>query len=400
MPLDRRTLLKRSALAAPSLILAGRSRAGIAIANGVGLFGVNISGPEFNPSQWQQTSPFPATSDWSYLGSKGVPFVRLCIAWESLQPSLDGTLNPNFLSEIKSAIKSAHAMNVGVILNLHNFGCYCDSDIWNDGSVGYAGNAGTIISGVSYFGDGILTPTVFANLWSQLAQALHGSPGLIGYGLMNEPGPWNFYYQPGQSWFGRPPHLSIATLASFYQAAVDAIRFYDLSTTIYMMLPDGAVVAGQGSSVNDALTHFPSLISSVTGANLTTEWHIYFDSPPGAYGGSGNYSSNYASYDESSQGGVTDISPYVTYCKNNNVSGFVGEYAWPNDSTVAWQGGQVGQWMTLGTNLLNYLVANKIRATWWNYASLTRFIGSPLTVNPRRGLDDPRLLVMLSIGNR
>jgi endoglucanase len=305
-----------------------------------------------------------------------------------------------FLGEIDSAIRSAHAQNIGVIVGLHNFGCYCDRAKWNDGSVGYAGNAGIVLSGVNYFGDGILTPTRFANLWSQLAESLHGLPGLIGYGLMNEPGSWNFYYQPGQNRFRRPPHLSITTLASFYQAAIDAIRFSDSSTTIYMMLPDAAVVAGQGSSVDDASTYFPTLISSVTGANLTTEWHIYFDSPPGAYGGSGNYSSNYASYDETAQGGVTDVSPYVTFCKNNNVSGFVGEYAWPNDSTVAWQGGQVGQWMTLGTNLLNYLAANKIRAAWWNYTSLTRFIGSPLTINPQRGLDDPRISAMLSIGNR
>ena len=36
-------------------------------------------------------------------------------------------------------------------------------------------------------GDGTLTQADFTNLWTQLATALVGTPGLVGYGLMNEP---------------------------------------------------------------------------------------------------------------------------------------------------------------------------------------------------------------------
>jgi hypothetical protein len=136
-------------------------------------------------------------------------------------------------------------------------------------------------------------------------------------------------------------------------------------------------------------------MSSLTGTNLQTEYHCYFDGPPGRWGGPGYYSGNYASYDENPEGGIINLTPYVTYCNKYGVSGYLGEFAWPNDSTAGYGGGSVGQWMTLGNNLLAYLAANKVRGMWWNYTSLTRFIGSPSTVNPQRGVDDPRLLAML-----
>ncbi len=149
-----------------------------------GLLGVNISGPEFAPWNGQA---FPNNADFAYLASKGVTFVRMPIAWESLQPTLATTLNSTYLGKIQSAIAAAHSYGIGVIVDLHNFGAYCQQADWTSSGCGYAGNAGSTGTGVNFLGDGTLTQADFTDLWTRLATALVGTPGLIGYEIMNEP---------------------------------------------------------------------------------------------------------------------------------------------------------------------------------------------------------------------
>lgn len=147
------------------------------------LFGVNVEGAEFAPNFGQT---FPSTADWTYLASKGVGFVRLPIAWESLQPTLSTTLNATYLGNITTAIAGAHAHGINVIVDLHNSGGYATPAVWNS-TVIFAGNGGVPAAGVNFLGDGTLTSAQFVDLWTRLATALAGTPGLVGYGIMNEP---------------------------------------------------------------------------------------------------------------------------------------------------------------------------------------------------------------------
>lgn len=146
------------------------------------LFGVNMSGAEFAPNAGQR---FPSAADWTYLASKGVGFVRHPIAWESLQPTLGGALNSTYLANLKASIAAAHAVGIGVIVDLHNFGAYATSGFGS--TVTYAGNSGAPATGVHFLGDGTLTSANLTDVWTKLATALVGTPGVIGYGLMNEP---------------------------------------------------------------------------------------------------------------------------------------------------------------------------------------------------------------------
>lgn len=149
------------------------------------LFGVNMSGAEFAPGLLH----LPLASDFSYLASKGVTFVRFPIAWENIQTTLGGSLATTFLANVKSAIAAAHAHGIGVMVDLHNYGAYVNSANWAAGYPAYytGGNGGNAGAGVSILGDGTLTAGYFADVWSKLATALVGTPGLAGYGLMNEP---------------------------------------------------------------------------------------------------------------------------------------------------------------------------------------------------------------------
>jgi hypothetical protein len=91
-----------------------------------GLLGVNISGPEFAPWNGQK---FPTSADFAYLASKGVTFVRMPIAWGSLQPTLAAALDTTYLGKIQTAIAAAHANGISVIVDLHNSGSYCNQHL-------------------------------------------------------------------------------------------------------------------------------------------------------------------------------------------------------------------------------------------------------------------------------
>ena len=54
--------------------------------------GVNVSGAEYS---WM---PFVGTGDLDTLASEGVTLIRLPIAWERMQPTLNGPLDQTYLA--------------------------------------------------------------------------------------------------------------------------------------------------------------------------------------------------------------------------------------------------------------------------------------------------------------
>ena len=143
-------------------------------------FGVNITGAEYATPVFARQLQIGLISH-----SVGVTIVRLPVAWENLTTTLGGSLQTTYLNNIKTALSNANAVGIGVIVDLHNFGAYAAAAQWGS-TVTYAGSAGTPGTGVSFLGNGI-TGANFADVWTKLSTALTGLPGLIGYGLMNEP---------------------------------------------------------------------------------------------------------------------------------------------------------------------------------------------------------------------
>lgn len=160
----------------------GTGRALIAPQSSSGQFGVNLSGLEFAPWNGQTA---PTAANWDDLQAKRVKFVRLPIAMESMQPALLGALDATYLATTRAAIAAGYARGIGVMPNLHNFAHYCAQAQWLT-TCGYAGNVGSSGTGVSVLGDATFTQAAFVDVWSRLATALVGTPGLAGYGLMNE----------------------------------------------------------------------------------------------------------------------------------------------------------------------------------------------------------------------
>lgn len=172
-------------------------------------FGVNLSGPEFPTGNAHFV--FPTASDFSYLRRLGVKMVRLPIAWENIQTTLSASLDSTFKGLVTTCLTNAGAAGIKVIIDLHNFAHYTAAAQWGS-TVNYAGNAGAAGTGVSAFGDGTLTTTVFADVWTKIATEYKGNAALAGYCIMNEPvniaSPTNLIFAPngfndtitGQAW--------------------------------------------------------------------------------------------------------------------------------------------------------------------------------------------------------
>jgi hypothetical protein len=172
------------------------------------LRGVNVAGGEFGSPVDQPTSAFsnaaPGVYDRAYhydsaatfawLAARGVRLVRLPVRWERLQPALGQALDQTEVQRVKDAVGRAGAAGLQVVLDLHNYGAYYQSD----------GRQGVRRP----LGSGAVPDSAFADLWRRLSLHFKDDPAVVAYGLMNE-----------------PTGLSSATVwERASQAAVDAIR--------------------------------------------------------------------------------------------------------------------------------------------------------------------------------
>lgn len=179
------------------------------------LRGVNVSGAEFgapfsldktskfsnkNPGRYDRAYHYDGQATFDYLASRGIKLIRLQFRWERIQPTPGGPLNGTELGRLKGAVQRATSADLEVILDVHNFGDY------------YIEQNGRGVR--SAIGSGRLPVRRFADLWRRLSHNFEGTPGVVGYGLMNEPA--------GMPRAGDLPPAKVWEKAS--QKALDAIR--------------------------------------------------------------------------------------------------------------------------------------------------------------------------------
>ena len=80
--------------------------------------GVNMEGAEYS---W---GSFATLADLEYVKSEGVDLVRLPIAWEMMQPTLNGPLSSTYLAGLETFLSNAASLGMQVIVDLHNSGTY------------------------------------------------------------------------------------------------------------------------------------------------------------------------------------------------------------------------------------------------------------------------------------
>lgn len=285
------------------------------------MIGVNISGSEYS---WET---YPVSSHLDYLKNEGIVLIRLPIAWEKLQSTLNGPLNQTEIGKLKSFLDSAAARNMQVIVDIHNYGRYNPN--WaanaaaNYGIVAVSSGSGLLI------GSSSLPLAAFQDLWTKLAGELAGHKGLAGYDLMNE-----------------PHDLGAGVWPKAAQAAVNGIRSVDMNTTIY-------VEGTQWASAYWWLGDNGSLLISDPANNLVYEAHLYFDGD-----GSGTYPQTYDQQAAYPNWGVDHVQPFLQWLRQHNVKGFIGEFGVPANDP---------RWLTVLDNFLNTLKQNGVGGTYWQY---------------------------------
>ena len=286
-----------------------------------GAIGVNVSGSEYS---WES---YPVASHLEYLKTRGVSLIRLPVAWEKVQPALNGPLNQTEIARMKAFLDSAALRNMKVIVDIHNYGRYNPN--WaadaaaNYGIVAVSNNSGLVL------GSSSLPIPAFQDLWTKLAGTLAGHPAVAGYDIMNE-----------------PHDLGAGVWPSAAQAAVNGIRSVDLKTAIY-------VEGTQWASAYWWPWDNGNLRISDPANNVIYEAHLYFDKD-----GGGTYTQSYDQQGAYPNWGVDKVQPFLQWLRQNNAKGFIGEFGVPGNDP---------RWITVLDNFLVTLKENGVGGTYWQY---------------------------------
>jgi endoglucanase len=300
--------------------------------------GVNLAGPEFGPprGRYGYTYIYPNEAELDYFTGKNLRLIRLPLRWETLQPVLDGPLDPAELGRVAEFLHLAQAKGAKVLIDLHNYGRYDNAVLGSPG----------------------LPDSAFADVWAKLAEALHGAPALWGYGLMNEPHD-----------MGGP-----AVWPAAAQAAIAAIRRVDAATPI-VVAGDGWSGAVRWDSVNGELAHQ----LQDPAHKLVFEAHAYLD-----HDGSGSYRGDYDAEKASPTTGTDRLKPFLAWLEDQHAQGIIGEMGVPGNDP---------RWLTALDNSLMALCQHHVPLTYWaagpwwgpNYSQ---------SIEPDHGHDRPQMQII------
>ena len=292
--------------------------------------GVNLAGAEFGtynlPGTYDTDYIYPNAVEVDYYISKGMNTFRLPFRWERLQQSQNAALDTTELARMDTFVTYATSQGAYVILDPHNFQRYYpDSGNYQSSTKGLVGTD--------------VPDSAFTDFWSKLAGHYKDNSKVI-FGLMNEPNT-----------------MSTAQLVTSENAAIAAIRA--TGATNLILVPGNAWTgAWTWSNTDYNGANAEEMLNIVdSGANFAFEVHQYMDSD-----GSGT-SATIANND--SQIGVSRLSTFTNWLKENNRKGFLGEFAVAN-SVVGGAASQIGDEVV--DNMLSYMEANSdvwLGWTWW-----------------------------------
>jgi len=287
-------------------------------------FGVELPGfcNDF-PGQLGRDFFLNTRATYERLSDAGFTTFRIPFRWERVQPNLGGPLDPDGVQHLRLQMNLAHRVGASVLFDLHNYGRYTRHV---DGE--------PIACGLNEEFDGqvLVGPDHLADFWARMAHAFSGQPGIIGYGLMNEP-----HDLPDKAWV----HAS--------QAAAESIRGEGDKTRLY--------VAGDrwSSSPHWDLVNPSSPWIQDPENKVTYEAHCYLDQD-----GSGEY---HKSYEEELEfdpdlrtRAVERLEPFLKWLETNNADGLLGEFAVPVDDH---------RWAALLPGMLKSLDRARVQTAWW-----------------------------------
>ncbi len=303
--------------------------------SGFNLFGVNLSGAEYDPGGTLEGTnyTYPTDAEIDYYASKGMTVIRLPFLLERVEPVAGGPLSATELGYIDNVVNYAASKGIDIILDPHDFGT----------------EYGTVI------GTTAASNATFANFWGELAAHFASTPNVL-FGLMNEPNA----VSPTQ-W-----------LASA-NAAIAAIRAAG-ATTQQILVPgtdwDGAddwVSSGNAQVLGSGIVD-PS-------HNFAFEVHQYLDA----------YGSGTSSTVVSTSIGVERLTAITQWAEATGNKLFLGEFGVASDSTS----------LTALNNMLGYMAQHTDVWEGGTYWAGGPWLGKYMySVEPTNGVDKPQMAVL------
>src|ERR1700733_3808952 len=303
--------------------------------SGFSLFGVNLSGAEYDPGGTREGTnyTYPSDAEIDYYASKGMTVIRLPFLLERVEPVAGGPLNTTELCYIDNVVNYAASKGIDVILDPHDFGT----------------EYGTVIGTTS------ASNATFANFWGELAGHF-ASTSIVLFGLNNEPNA----VTPTQ-W-----------LASA-NAAIAAIRGAG-ATTQQILVP--------GTAWDGADTWVSSGNAQVLGSgivdpshNFAFEVHQYLDAD-----GSGTSSTVV-----SAAIGVERLTAITQWAEATGNKLFLGEFGVASDATS----------LTALNNMLGYMAQHTDVWEGGTYWAAGPWWGNYMySVEPTNGVDKPQMGVL------
>lgn len=328
-------------------------RYGISLAGGA--FGSKTQGySNETPGVYGMDYTYPTRATANYFVGHSVGLFRIPFRWERLQRELGQSLDATELTLLSTAVNSVGRAGGRVLLDCHNYGRY---HLLVDGV------ARAVRIDESVQGSTLVSRAAFADLWRQLATHFQESQFVVGYGLMNEP------HDMGQSdW------------KAISQTAADAIREVDQKTHL--------MVAGDEWSNAERFEDFNGSKAWINDPadRVVYEAHCYFD-----HDSAGKYRRSFD--DELADDpallsrGRQRVTPFLNWCRRNQVAGLIGEVGIPSDS----------RWQPLMSGLLDAVAEFDFPVCYW--AAGEWWGDYPLSVQPTNFNRAPRPQLQLFLNH-
>lgn len=276
---------------------------------------------------------FPDASYLNKWQKGGIRVIRFSILWERLQPKLMGDFAPVYAQRIDTFLAQAAARDMGVIIDIHNYGRF---------------------NGQNIIGTSAVPTAAYQDLMKRVAQRWAKNPGTHGYDLMNEP-----YGDADKYWKVNA------------QAGIDGVRAYDKVHPIYV----------EGRSFSST-AQFPALNADLLllkdpSDNLIYSAHLYLDD-----GSSGQYAKPISgAFDP--MVGVNRAKPFVEWLARNKKRGQLGEFGVPDNDP---------RWLTAMDNLLSYMHDHCVPVAYW--AAGPWWGKDPVAIEPVNGVPRPQWPVL------
>ena len=294
--------------------------------------GVNVSqaewGDPLNESYGVGNYTYATAPTFNYFTARGLPFVRLLVKWERLQPTLLGDLDPTQLGYLQQNVADAKAAGAVVSIVPHNEARYAtlESQVAN-----YDSDA-CIVDNPCPGSPFTVTSDELVDFWVKMSNVFKDEPAVAAYDLTNE-----------------PHDMGVANWGQIAQKVLTAIRANGDTKTI--MIPGD----GWSNATYWATYNGNTAFISDPANNYYYEAHEYFDSDfSGTY--AETYDQELAANPQLAEVGVTRLEPFVAWCTTNNVPCYLGEYGIPSDDP---------RWLTVLNNFLKALDEARMPGTYW-----------------------------------